>query len=119
MAEYKYEYVLPPNLAEYEYEYRSSLISLEDEMYDLEDSDIFASDNEEEEILFHINDYNDEEDETDDEKHSVDSDTEQLCKKLKFLHINLTKYSGKKFEYPNIFGLNKKPEYEYEYIRTL
>ena len=49
---------------------------VEDEMDDLEDSDIFASDTEEEEILFLINDYNDEEDETDDEEPSDDNDTD-------------------------------------------
>ena len=44
----------------------------------------------------------------------------QLCH---LLHISLTKYSGKYsgkiFEYPNIFGMNIKLEYEYEYICTL
>ena len=49
---------------------------VEDEMDDLGDSDIFASDTEEEEILFLINDYNDEEDETDDEEPSDDNDTD-------------------------------------------
>ena len=37
--------------------------------------------------------------------------------------MSLTKYSseywGKIFEYPNIFGMNIKHEYEYEYIWTL
>ena len=48
--------------------------------------------------------------------------SQQFCQKLKFLHMSLTKYSGKYsgkiFEYPNIFGMNIKLEYEYEYIWT-
>ena len=49
--------------------------------------------------------------------------SQQFCQKHTFLHMSLTKYSGKYsgkiFEYPNIFSMNIKLEYEYEYIWTL
>ena len=51
-------------------------------MDDLEDNDIFVSDTEEEEILFHINDDYDE-DETDDEEPCDDNDAD-----FDFLFVN-------------------------------
>ena len=49
--------------------------------------------------------------------------SQQFCQKLTFLHMSFTKYSGKYsgkiFKYSNIFGMNIKLKYEYEYICTL
>ena len=51
------------------------------------------------------------------------SQDKNCIKNLQFLHMSLTKYSseywGKIFKYENIFGINIKLEYEYEYIWTL